>query len=53
MIGYEKEKYSLLKREIDLSLSRKSDRKLIEKSKFIFKYFDIYFLKDIWLLFKD
>lgn len=32
---------------------QKEDRKLIEKSKFIFKYFDIYFLKDIWLLFKD
>lgn len=53
MIGYEKEKYALLKREIVLSLFRKSDRKLIEKSKFIFKYFDMNFLKDIWPLFKD
>ena len=53
LIGYEKKKYSVLKREIVLSLFKKSARKLIQKSKFIFKYIEMYFLKDIWSLFKD
>ena len=48
-----KKRNTLSSREIVLSLFRKSDRKRIEKSQFIFKYFDMNFLKDIWPLFKD